>query len=473
MGIFDKWKKPEELTTEQLIEKVVAQTVTNATSQEEAAAYRQRLANTISGGPTGADTLHNIFLDFGYPDSVDFYNFWNMYRRFGIAKNIVELPVDTTWMKPPKVESDSERFENDVEKMINDMFLWQRLKGLDTRQRVGRYAGMFMRVRDGQSPDKPIEGKLNGLGSLAGMIPLYEGQLQVTENYNIPTEDRYGLPKMYQYQGGNVGNRNERVNESFAIHPDRIIIAAEGADNGGIYGIPSLEAPFNSLMDLRKIIGAGGEGFYKNAAQSIIFKLMDAASASDNADLLGAFNDNADDFMQNRSRRSLWTPGMDATTLDSNLAQPQQFFMAALNDVAAACKIPATVLIGQQTGRLASTEDSKSFLSSINSRREGFTTELVTCTLDWCIKYGILENAEYEVEMCDLLAASDSEMLENAVKMADVNAKQYQSGGSVPFTGIEIREAAGHDPEPEIPEEGEGLPGNVEDDDVPPEDIVA
>ncbi|MCK5666845.1 MAG: hypothetical protein KAI17_25325, partial [Thiotrichaceae bacterium] len=60
--------------------------------------------------------------------------------------------------------------------IIDNLNLWQRMKGADTRQRVGRYAGIFMRVRDGLSPELPLESKLPGVGALVQMIPLYESQ---------------------------------------------------------------------------------------------------------------------------------------------------------------------------------------------------------------------------------------------------------------------------------------------------------
>jgi hypothetical protein len=422
---------------------------------------RGRLAGAISGGYDFSDTMHNVFLDFGYPQSISFDQFWNMYRRFGIAKNVADLPVDTGWISPPIVEG-SDQFNRDLERLINEQKLWKRVKGLDNRQRVGRYAGLFMRIRDDKSPEMPIEGKLNGIGSLVQMIPLYEGQLKVLETENDPKKDNYGQPTMYQFNGGSAGNRNEKIRDSFSVHPSRIIIAAEESDNGSIQGVSSLEASFNSLMDLRKIIGAGGEGFYRNAAQSVVFQLKDAASAKQNAALLGKFNEQYDDFTHNRMRRAMWTPGLEAKALESNLAQPKDFFMNALNDVAAASKIPATILIGQQTGRLASTEDSRHFLSMINSRRENFLSEVVTDVLDWLITNGILPTSKFIVEWDDLLAASDVEKLGNADKMASINEKQFKSGGEIPFDGEEIREAAGAEPRPLEDPGDETLPDDLD-----------
>jgi len=411
---------------------------------------RSRIASAISGGYDFADTLHNIFLDFGYPQHLDFYNYWNMYRRFGIAKNVCDLPPDITWMRIPKIESSNAQFVREFERLADALSFWIRMHAVDRRQRVGRYAGMFIRVRDGQSPDKPIQGTLNGIGSIMQIVPLYEGQLEVQEIDTDPKSENYGMPRMFEFNAGSIGNRNDKIASSFSIHPDRVVIISEDADNGGIYGVSALEAPYNSLMDLRKILGGGGEGFYKNAAQSIIFNLQDGASAKANEALLTRFNEQYDDFAHNRMRRAMWTPGMDAKTLDSTLVNPKEFFFNSLYDVAASCKIPATILIGQQTGRLASSEDSRSFLSTINSRCENFGTESINAMIDWLIRWGVLPAAEYEVEWDDLLALSQKEQLENADMMAKINDAQFKSGGTVPFTGDEIREMAGYEAMEEI-----------------------
>lgn len=448
MGWFTK-KESIEDQVQSGVRAAIEEMRTNASNDT----FRSRISSALSGGYDGADTLHNIYEDFGYPEDLTFDEFWNMYRRFGIAKNVVELPVDTGWISPPEIDG-SEQFNRDIKLLIDDQNMWQRLKGLDTRQRVGRYAGMFMRVRDGLSPDKPIEGKLSGLGSLVQMIPLYESQLDVVSTDQDPMSDTYGQPTMYQFVGTAEGNRNEDDVSSFNIHPDRVIISAEGADNGGIYGIPALEASFNSLMDLRKIIGAGGEGFYKNAAQSVVFNLKEGASAKGNKDLLDSFNEQFDEFSRNRSRRAMWTPGMESNTLESNLADPKNHFMNALYDVSASCKIPGTIIIGQQTGRLASSEDSRHFLSLVQSRRENFMSEMVSNVIDWMMERGILPFSDYEIEWDDLLSTSQEEKLLNADRMAEVNLKQFNSGGSAVFDSEEIREAADYETEEdELPSE--------------------
>lgn len=457
--MFNPFKRKSPDVSDQIraeVDRALAQLKTN-TSFEDAQSLRGRIAAAISGGYDFADTLHNVYLDYGYPETLEFSHFWNMYRRFGIATNVVELPTDIGWIDEPEVLA-SEQFRREFEALAKRLSLWTRLKGLDTRQRVGRYAGLFMRVKDGQTPEKPIEGKLSGAAALVQVVPLYEGQLKVLDTDDDPTSETFGLPTVYQFNGGATGNRNEKEANTFNIHPSRIVIAAEGADNGDIYGIPSLEACYNSLLDLRKIIGAGGEGFYKNAAQSVMFELSDPTKAVANQTLLDKFNAEFDAFARNRARRALWTPGLTPKTLDSNLISPKDFFMNALNDVAAASKIPATILIGQQTGRLASDNDARQLLSMGNSRRKNFQTDMVMSVLEWCMKWGVLPRSPIELVWTDLLASSDEERLANAAKMATINKDQFSSGGSTPFTGDEIREAAGFEAMGEIEPGSEDLP---------------
>jgi len=303
MGFFSKKKAPVKKFTEYEVNQIL-----NINDDINSSA-RGAIGSILSGSNYTGDTLHQINVDFGYPDVLAFENYWNMYRRSGIAKNVVQSVPDICWMDAPEIEA-SPQFLSDLDVLVDNLYFWQRLKGLDVRQRVGRYAGVFMRVRDGLSPDQPLDTMLPGVGALVQMIPLYESQLVVNETIDDPLDDDYGLPKMYQFNGSAVGGRGTNKN-SFNIHPSRIIIAAEGSDNGDIYGISELEGCYNSLMDLRKIIGAGGEGFYKNAAKDVVFQLKDASSVKQNDGLLANFNKNYDDWARNRARRALWTPGLE------------------------------------------------------------------------------------------------------------------------------------------------------------------
>jgi hypothetical protein len=143
----------------------------------------------------------------------------------------------------------------------------------------------------------------------------------------------------------------------------------------------------------------------------------------------------------------MWTPGMEANVLGSNLIDPKEFAANSVMDISAGSNIPNSLLVGNQTGRLAGDQDTKGFLSQVQARRTDFGTDMVIDMLDWLIKWGILPNADYTVEWPDAMAPSADEKLANADKMADINQKVFMSGGNPPFSGEEIREGAGFDPE--------------------------
>jgi hypothetical protein len=442
---------------------VMASEIVANSSASTSQGIRNKMASVASGGYDYADTLHNIYLDFGYPANLEFSNYWNMYSRFGIAKSACNLPVNYGWSSPPIIEGD-EKILKEIEQLNDNCKLYKRLRGLDRRQRVGRFAGLFVRVRDDQPLKTPID-KLSGPGSIVELMPLFEGQLEITKTDDDPTSDTFGNPLEVEYRQGGVGTRNTEVRTSQTVHASRIIFISENSDNGFIYGTSTLEPIYNSLMDLRKVIGGGAEGFYKNAAQSMIFEMEDPSKAANIESLIAEFTKSYDDFSRDRYRRSMFAPGMKANPISTNLSNPKEFFTNALNDVAAGCDpmIPATILVGQQTGRLASSEDARQFLSGVQARRVDFQTEILESVFDWFMKYGVITKGSYQVTWDDLLARSETEKLGASEKLSKINEQQYKSGGEVPFSADEIRVAAGFEPSEELPPPSEEI--DDEDDD--------
>ena len=393
----------------------------------------------IGGGYDYADTMHNIYEDFGYPHSLQFSHFWNMYRRFGVAKAVVDILVDLTWVDAPAVKSDSESFNNAFEELVNNTKLWNRMKGLDKRQRVGRYAGMYIQVRDGKMPREELK-SLAGIDSIVNLTPIYEGQLTVATVENDPRAENFGQPTMYDFNSSNSGNRNEEMKASFQIHPSRLIMAAEGADDGSIYGISSLECIYNDLMDLRKVTGAGGEGFYQNTRNAPVFSADDDFTDEENEEQLA---EAIDDWLA-KHRKRLVLKGIEAKFPNIQLSDPKEFYQNALNNIAAGSGIPAAFLVGQQTGRLASDKDSRHLMTIAQSRRDNFLTLLVETFVDWCIDHNVLPGDEYTVEWGDLLTLSSTEKVDVIEKMSAINEKQFRAGGQPVFSEEEMREYAGY-----------------------------
>ncbi len=413
-------------------------------------------ANIKSGGYDQADALHNVYTDFGYPSTVTFFNFWHMYRRFGVATAVVDIPPDLCWLDPPIIEG-SDQFNKEIKTLIKNTHLWSRLKGVDKRQRVGRYAGLFIQAADSQTPDKQLE-TINGVGSIHSIKPIFEGQLSVATTEQDTQNSDFGNPTMYDFNSSNTGDKNEEASASFQIHPSRIIIAAEGADDGSIYGVSSIESVFNDLMDLRKIGGAGGEGFYQNTRSAPIITTKDGYKAPTNKKDKEDLEAQIDDFL-GKWQKKFVSQGLEFNYPNISLDNPKDFAENSWNNIAAGSKIPTNILRGSQTGRLAGDKDNESFLRILQSRRENFLTELVRSVIDWMIINRALPSSEYEVIWTDLLASSVDDKLTLGSKMAETNEKMLRAGMSPVYTENEIRELSGFEPQSiETPTE------NIEDD---------
>ena len=437
----------KKLTTNEIV------AVFNEKLQEFTTAATRSGPYGVAGQQTNSNELHNLNCDFGYPDQLEFCNFFEMYDRFGIASAVVDIPPSLSWLSPPTIES-SDAVEKEFATIVEDQSLWNRIKGLDKRQRVGQYAGLFVEVKDNKPPSEELK-RLPGSGAITNFKPVYQGQLTPSQVQSDITKPNYGDVLMYQYSSEGVGDRDDKTGTSTQIHPSRIIIAAEGADDGSIYGVSALKPVFNDLMDLRKIVGATAEGFYQNSRYAPIIKTDPNFKAPD-AKTKEELSDSLDDFLGKLSKKFVAT-GMDFEFPNVRLDDPKNPYTNSINNVSAGSEIPSAILIGQQTGVRAADNDFKLLMITIQSRRENFLNELVKDVVDWMMKYGALPTAPYELEWEDLTSPSDEERLTLSSKMGEVNEKAFRAGLSPVFSEDEMREAAGFEALPfEIPSEDLG-----------------
>ena len=97
-----------------------------------------RVPYQMTGGYDNANTRTDIYSVGGYPDTVAFSDLWNAYRRKPLATAIINLPVKMCWQTPPKIECDDAQFMAAFDTLVEDFALWERLRGLDPRQKQRR-----------------------------------------------------------------------------------------------------------------------------------------------------------------------------------------------------------------------------------------------------------------------------------------------------------------------------------------------
>lgn len=402
---------------------------------------------------------HNHYKDFGYPENLTFYDFYYMYERNGYAFAAVNKTAMKTWQDNPWLlekerdgsqgkKSKETTLEKEVRKRFEALRLWQSLAEADRRGMVGEYAGVILRLADNLPFDMPVSTVSGGLDGLVEVIPAWQGQLTVGQwgtDQNQP--DTYGQPIMYQFNEAAVGQKQQP--RQFNVHPDRVLIWSR---DGTVNCMSALKPGYNDLLDIEKVSGAGGEGFWKNAKSAPALMIDKDADIKKMATAMGVGVDEVRDLIDQQVGdynkgfdNSLLLQGVEAKTLNVTLPSPEFFADIPKKKFAASFSIPMKILDGSQSGERASTEDGSEWDQTNNARRVNIVKPLIMALVQRLVKYRILAEKDWFIDWTDLTEASMDEKIARAGKMAEINSKM-QASGEVVFTSDEIREVVDKEP---------------------------
>lgn len=401
---------------------------------------------------------HNHYKDFGYPQTVTFNLAFDMYTRNGVARAGVDKTVSKTWESLPYLQefardgarkSEAEtKLEADIRQRFADLRLWQRLAECDRRGMVGAYSGLVLRLADNKRLSEAVDTVPGGLRGLVEVIPAWEGQLEVSEWDTNELSPTYGQPTMFRFNEAAVETGKKQPRQ-VAIHPDRVLIWSR---DGTLDGRSTLEPGYNDLLSLEKVVGAGGEGFWKNAKAAPILEVDATANLESMAKAMGVSVEELADKMdeqvgdwQRGFDQLLMLQGMKANGLQINLPSPEHFVAAPLQGFAASMSIPIKILVGSQTGERASTEDAGEWARTNMSRRTNEAVPGIMGLVQRLERFRIFPEKDWHLAWTDLTESSLGEKIERANKMADVNQKMKDSGEIV-FTHEEIRAAVDLEP---------------------------
>ncbi|RVJ20475.1 DUF1073 domain-containing protein [Sinorhizobium medicae] len=418
---------------------------------------QRRLSGMFPAFFSGGNVKHDHYKDFGYPETLSFTQLYRMYCRNGVAAAGVDKTVLKTWQENPFLlekerdgsqagEDDETTLEKEIRQRFDDLRLWARLAEADRMSMVGAYAGVILRVADSKRFDQPVDRVSGGLNGLVEVIPAWEGQLQVSQWDTDETSETYGQPKMYQFNESAVDTTIKQP-RNLVIHPDRVIIWSK---DGTLHGSSALEPGYNSLIDMEKVRGAGGEGFWKNAKSAPVLEVDKEAKIDMMAKAMGVSVEDLADKMNEQVAeynagfdQLLMIMGMQAKQLNVTLPSPEHFYAIALQDFAASMNMPVKILVGMQTGERASQEDASEWAQTNMSRRANQTVPNIMSLVNRLERFGILPEKDWFLDWTDLTESSMSEKIDRASKMAETNQKM---GTGVVFTDEEIRAVVGYEP---------------------------
>lgn len=417
--------------------------VNAALSQRQAAYARYAAANPFTMGiDAKRDTAWS---EYGFKEEITYSDLYKLYRRGGIAHGAVEKIITTCWRTMPALIEGTEdekaeketTWEREIKKQFDNRF-WRVIAECDRRRLIGRYAGLLIHVRDNQPWDRPVT---KGVG-IAKFTPVWAGALTPKEFEEDPNSENYGLPTWWEYK--------ERINSKTIarrIHPDRIFIFGDYSDDA----IAFLEPSYNAFVSLEKVEGGSGESFLKNAARQLAisfdkdidFRSLAATYGCDVTELRERFNE-ATAEMNKGNDVMMALQGATVSPLVTAVSDPSATYDVNLQTAAAGVDIPTRILVGNQQGERASTEDLRYFNSRCMTRREEIGGELEDLFRKMADLRLISMPIDVSVIWDDLNAMTKAELLEAAHKMAQINQACLATGEEI-FSGDEIREAAGYD----------------------------
>ncbi|MNQ14508.1 hypothetical protein D3C85_274620 [compost metagenome] len=395
---------------------------------------------------------------YGYPENPCFQDFYRLWARGGIAHGTVMRLNEKCFEDDPEViEGDPEsrataptRWEKDFNALAKRLKLWEKFRETDMRRLVGQYACLILQVADNKAWNQPLE-RVSAV-QLINVLPSWQGQMIPASWDTDELSPTFGAVTMWNYLESQVGqNEQGEPGRSVEIHPSRVLVLGDVRD-----GVPFLRAALNDFITIEKVIGSAGESFLKNASRqlSINFdkdtKLDDIARAHGiKMSEIQTLFDDVTRGMNMGQDQSIITQGAAVTPLVANVPDPRPAFDIALQSASASVRIPAKIIVGNQTGERASTEDLRDFNKRCQGRRLNVLSADVESLIAKFVAHGILRPVETSVVWSDLTEMSLEEKLANALKMVECNSKSLASGEMV-FTVDEIRTTAGYEVLPTI-----------------------
>jgi len=373
----------------------------------------------------------------GYRYVLTSRDYWDRYRRGGIAKRIVETFPKACWRGGGELVEDEDpdtltQFEQAWTDLDKRLHLWSVFQRADTLTGLGHFAIILMGA-PGEFNDPLVTCAPNDLKYLT---PFSERDVLIESYEDDKTNERFGHPLYYQILRM-PSSMPYSPSMYSRVHYSRIIHIAEDALDNPLFGPPRLESVWNYLDDLVKVVGGGSEAFWKRVDGGKQLKL-DPSLPVPTKEQTDALHLQLEEYTH-ELRRILTTRGVEIQDLGSSVANFQQQVSSLMDLIAATTGIPQRILMGSERGELASTQDQSNFDDRVMDRRTDFAEPcIVRPFVDRLIALGTLPTPadDYTVRWPEIKNLNDAQRMDMANKAATLN----QTQGEVVVTTNEIRD---------------------------------
>lgn len=411
---------------------------------------------------TGNTKRTKLWDECGIPQAVTAADYYSMYTRNSIAAACVDRYASKTWQQTPKIidgiPDDDAEDETAWAQQIRTMFrrkkFWKALKKADTWRLAQGWSLILVKARDSKKLSEPLDAIKES--AIVGV----EVILRSAVNSITWKEDEPEIFQVATEPQSNDINTAGKERQFKDIHASRIIVVGDISDGHSL-----LEAGYNDLLAIEKVVQSHAEGYVKNVSRQLHLGFDKETKIRELADVFGVEESEVAAEFQTMFKRlnqsvdagAVTIGGASMDVLTVSTPDPQEPYDVLVNSVAASVMMPVKILIGNQTGERASTEDQKDWAQTITERQTEEAGEIIDDAISWLMAHGVIllpQSGEWSVVWPDLLAPSPMEKAELAVKLNELNA----GGGEWIIQPNELRVAAGYEPEDEM----EDIPADAE-----------
>lgn len=369
----------------------------NALAQQMLA-LNSLLSERMSLGPylgVSHDGKRDIYKAAGYHKRLVFQDFYNAYRRQDVARRIVRAAPDESWRKPPELfdgdNADDGKDDTEFVQAWNAIANGRKdgdqpdasrgalhyLARLDRISGIGRYGVLYLGLRDGKEPIEPAErGSLSEPEDLLYVAAYDEGSAVLGGQNMDRSSPRFGLPEYYDLSVTTTAGDKR----SLRVHWTRCLHVAEDAENDDLFGFPRLEACWNRVYDLLKIMAGSGEAAWKLLDTGHILSTKEGGKLPVAEADMKELTDQVEDFVHGLTRWLL-AENLESNPIVGSVQDPTGLVDVNMTLIAAATGIPKRILAGSERGELSSEQDEEAWANLVATRQQNHVTPVILDSL--------------------------------------------------------------------------------------------
>ena len=343
-----------------------------------------RITYTREGMTFGGD--RDLYKTLGFKRTLAYADFYERYRRGGIAARLIDAFPSATWRLTPRIqevtkddESTPSAFEQAWETLATRLGIWEVFARADRLATLGAYGVIVLGLRNQTDWGVPVS-PVSVPGDLVYLNAFSQEHAGIQSLVSDASSPLFGQPSTYAIDFSRKIDLNvpspmssrpaleSGDRAAVRVHASRVIHIAENGFEDNIIGTPRLEAVWNYLDSLDKVLGGAGEMFWQDAKRRFALSLRDGATLSpEEATHLSA---EVDEFVH-EFRNFLRVQGMDVTQFGGQIADPSSHVDRLLDVIAGTVGIPKRLLIGSErgeTGELSRSQDETNWTNRIQER---------------------------------------------------------------------------------------------------------